>query len=713
MRASGLPVEAGARTASTDATTQSGFPDLLSKMAAAGDRAPSPPVISVAERRWAWGRVMSQSAPALEESNDGSESRLAAQPADDSDSSADAANQAAALQQTAGPTLFDTTSIASASPLSGAASGPGQATTGVGVPQDSPVGQDRSVFPQAPTANAARLQATSADGQAIVSGGVAATEFVSVIGQETHFAPVGVQHRWERAMVGDESAAPAQGTEHGGTESPASVVSSRMEQGAAGRGSVALGSSTSDGTVSRLASEPAPTFGAAPLPSRQVAGQTVAAAGAADREGAGRESSDPPGRIATTGSHPPGQPETALAQPRWSRGGVISRASRAARDETSAGSDPTLTARPAGENAPSGDAENRASVLQQSVGSSSLEATSIGRSSRLSGVVPEHAQATTGVGVSQTSPVGQDRLVVPPAAPGDARTLKVASVVGQGTGIAPALQPVPAQGARSRAERARVGDEGAAPQQDTQLLREGVGVLAAGKPLRPSPEPLASVAGTPNEQGAAAGDADAELGGSALPTNRSAAVSANEPPSTSGAAPLPAQQVAGQIVAAAHAIQREEAQPTGILAAKPAASSVVKVLRLELQPADLGTITIRMSLRQDGLDIRVEANRSDTASMLQRDQDSLAKLLTSAGYRIDGLAVVAAQTDGAAVADGRSQAFLPSSTPQHGGSSQPDSRSSGGRSNAEPDPRTSRGNQNDDSSDKSRVARGAGGDLYV
>ena len=36
------------------------------------------------------------------------------------------------------------------------------------------------------------------------------------------------------------------------------------------------------------------------------------------------------------------------------------------------------------------------------------------------------------------------------------------------------------------------------------------------------------------------------------------------------ATPLPAHQVAGQIVAAAHAIQREEAQPIGTLAAKPA-----------------------------------------------------------------------------------------------------------------------------------------------
>ena len=49
---------------------------------------------------------------------------------------------------------------------------------------------------------------------------------------------------------------------------------------------------------------------------------------------------------------------------------------------------------------------------------------------------------------------------------------------------------------------------------------------------------------------------------------------------------------------------------------------------------------------------------------------------------------------------------------QSGAGSQPDARSSGERPNPEPDPRSSRGNQDDDN-DKSRIARGAGGDLYV
>src|SRR5437870_8084509 len=98
--------------------------------------------------------------------------------------------------------------------------------------------------------------------------------------------------------------------------------------------------------------------------------------------------------------------------------------------------------------------------------------------------------------------------------------------------------------------------------------------------------------------------------------------------------------------------------------------------------------------------------------MLQRDQDSLARVLTGAGYRVDGMVVVAAATDGSTGRDGQAQSFLPSSTPQHQGSSQDGSRSSGGRSNGEPDPRSAPGKQND-GHDKRRTVRGAGGDLYV
>jgi len=178
-----------------------------------------------------------------------------------------------------------------------------------------------------------------------------------------------------------------------------------------------------------------------------------------------------------------------------------------------------------------------------------------------------------------------------------------------------------------------------------------------------------------------------------------------------GAAPSPTHQVAGGVIAAALTAQQEGGR-IELSSTRVVSAPVIKVLHLELQPADLGTITIRMSLRQDVLDIRLEASRHDTAVMLQRDQEGLAKLLTSAGYRIDGVTVTVSATHATQAADARASAFQPSSTPDQWSSSQPDARSSGGRQNALSDPRTFRGKQNDDN-DTSGAVRGAGGDVYV
>ena len=212
--------------------------------------------------------------------------------------------------------------------------------------------------------------------------------------------------------------------------------------------------------------------------------------------------------------------------------------------------------------------------------------------------------------------------------------------------------------------------------------------------------------GRPANAQAGSADPGNRLDSSPLPDPNVASIASNEAQHASVAAPPIAHQVAGQIIAASTNGQREDVQQVNIATATPITSAppIVKILRLNWQPADLGTITIRMSLTQDALDIRVEASRSETAHMLQRDQDSLTKLLTSAGYRMDSVTVVAVASDTTAVADGRGQS-LSSMTPQNWGSSDPDSRSSGGRWNADPDPRTSRDKQNDEQRQEPRCPR--------
>ena len=325
---------------------------------------------------------------------------------------------------------------------------------------------------------------------------------------------------------------------------------------------------------------------------------------------------------------------------------------------------------------------------------------------------------------SQAQPAGEDGVAAqePPRDPAAAiaypvTTGRPSSAPAQGTHTAPTQMAQAAQAGRDRAAPANIEDEGTTPlegaeQVDSAPLPGRTGGSPAGKPAAASAQQLSPTARSPSQP---AGDRSAkeQAENSLSATDRTASVAANEPPHSPVSIPTPAHQVAGQILAAAHIVESEAAGSVGVAAPQPTASGVVKVLRLELQPTDLGTITIRLALKQDGLDIRVEASRHDTARLLQQDQDSLAKLLTSAGYRIDGMTVVSAPIHSAAAPDGGSQAFVSSSPPQQGEAApQPDSRSSERRSSPQSDPRTSRGNQDDDNG-KSRTARGPGGDLYV
>lgn len=118
--------------------------------------------------------------------------------------------------------------------------------------------------------------------------------------------------------------------------------------------------------------------------------------------------------------------------------------------------------------------------------------------------------------------------------------------------------------------------------------------------------------------------------------------------------------------------------PSASATAKPHADAPVKVLLIQLQPADLGTVTVRMSLKDDALNLHIEASQQDTAQRLQQDQDSLSNVLRSAGYLIDGVAIRAADPDRSLVLPSQTSASLSQSSyqqaagdaPSEGGASQ-------------------------------------------
>jgi hypothetical protein len=286
------------------------------------------------------------------------------------------------------------------------------------------------------------------------------------------------------------------------------------------------------------------------------------------------------------------------------------------------------------------------------------------------------------------------------------------------TATVPRQQPPPAGGSGSMAREVvplppasgdRPGEAGAAEPRPA-------GVASSPAPADPTSPRL------PTGQSASGGKGEGEhrsQPGEEKPAKRPASVvaepaaeAATDAPRAPAATQAPLQQIAGRVVAAALAVQREGARidtPSLQVAAAP----IVKVLSLQLQPQDLGTISIRMSLREDALDIRLEASNSDTAGLLQRDQEALVKLITSAGYRIEAMAVSAATGgDGAQLDDGRSSGFSQSAMSGQSGSSEGDARSSGGRDGAQSDPRRSRG-ASDGGGDKGSARRNAGGDLYL
>jgi Flagellar hook-length control protein FliK len=95
----------------------------------------------------------------------------------------------------------------------------------------------------------------------------------------------------------------------------------------------------------------------------------------------------------------------------------------------------------------------------------------------------------------------------------------------------------------------------------------------------------------------------------------------------------PARQIADRIVAEVPAFAA--AGRAGAAADQPGAAPVLKIVQIQLQPADLGTVTVRIELKAADMKLHVETDRADTADIIRGDQDTLTKLLRSAGYSVD------------------------------------------------------------------------------
>lgn len=176
----------------------------------------------------------------------------------------------------------------------------------------------------------------------------------------------------------------------------------------------------------------------------------------------------------------------------------------------------------------------------------------------------------------------------------------------------------------------------------------------------------------------------------------------------------PAQQIADHILKEVASAGSGAVERTITVPAQHGAKSALKILHIQLQPADLGTVTIRMELKESTLSLEVEADRSATADMLRGDQDTLSKLLRSAGYSVDLSTVRVAEADRSSASQqlgqGSAQSSFQSSPQSQSGASerqQQQAHRGGASSNGEPGSQANRNDSNETTS--ARAGRG----LYI
>lgn len=106
--------------------------------------------------------------------------------------------------------------------------------------------------------------------------------------------------------------------------------------------------------------------------------------------------------------------------------------------------------------------------------------------------------------------------------------------------------------------------------------------------------------------------------------------------------------------------------------------AALRVLNLQLHPAELGTVTVKMKLAGDALEMELHVEKEETAQLLKHDSEKLSSLLRGSGYRPDVISIqVSDGTSQDRTSPSRSQAdmqFQGQSFPQGGGSQDDSSR---------------------------------------
>jgi len=89
------------------------------------------------------------------------------------------------------------------------------------------------------------------------------------------------------------------------------------------------------------------------------------------------------------------------------------------------------------------------------------------------------------------------------------------------------------------------------------------------------------------------------------------------------------------------AVETRAAGPVHVKQSDP----VLKVLEIRLEPRELGTVLVRMSLRDNVLQVELGFGKTDAAAMIAKNTDQLTEYLRSSGYVIDDIVVRVVEGD--------------------------------------------------------------------
>jgi chemotaxis protein MotD len=118
----------------------------------------------------------------------------------------------------------------------------------------------------------------------------------------------------------------------------------------------------------------------------------------------------------------------------------------------------------------------------------------------------------------------------------------------------------------------------------------------------------------------------------------------------------------------------------------------LRILTVNLEPPDLGNVTMRLRLVGNEVSVQLAAERKDTSTMLDQQRDQIRDLMQSAGYVADVAPVQHGSLDGFQSGSGQSQPQLSGQQQQSsqsqgafGGAGTSSGRSDGGARQARPD----------------------------